>query len=100
MRELVEDRVGTDDGEMVIDSFALGDVPFQEAGQSATAAQVRSELRAGSAHQIFGDCIGIVGNHNPATFPFNPVQIGNCSLHVQPAAVRSDRLADGRPRQL
>jgi hypothetical protein len=73
---------------------APGDVPFPEADQGAMAAQVRSELRAGDAHQIFGDRVGIVGNHNPATFPRDPLQIGNGFLHVQAAAVRADRLAD------
>jgi hypothetical protein len=41
MRDLVHDRVGTDDSKVIIDSFTLGDIPFQETDESVTAAQVR-----------------------------------------------------------
>ena len=37
MRDLVQDLVGTDDRKMIVDSFTLGDIPFQETDQSVTA---------------------------------------------------------------
>jgi hypothetical protein len=45
--DLVENRVGTDEGKMVIDPFAHGDVPFQEADQGATTAQVQQLVPRG-----------------------------------------------------
>jgi hypothetical protein len=44
VRDFVEDRLGTNGGEMIIDSFASGAVPFQEADEGATTAQIRSQL--------------------------------------------------------
>jgi len=38
--ELSEDRVGINNGEMVVDPFASGDVPFQETDEGSTTAQV------------------------------------------------------------
>jgi len=71
--DLVEDRVGTNDGEMVTDSLTLGDVPFQETGDGAPPAQVRFEHWTGNTGELFADHIGIVGNDNPAARPHEPV---------------------------
>src|ERR1035441_3005517 len=61
--DFIEDCLGANHGEMVIDSFTLGHVPFQEADERATAAQVRAEDGAGDADRFLADRIGIVGNN-------------------------------------
>ncbi len=94
MGNLVQDRFGSDEGKMIIDPFASGDVPFQEANQGAPAAQVRREFRPGDAHEIFRDRIGVVRDHDATTFPGNPVEIRDGPLHVQSTAVGSDGFAD------
>ena len=75
MGDLVEDYVRANGGEMVVDALTFGDVPFQEADQGAATAQVRGQFRAGDAHGVFGDGIGVVSDHNSATCPDDPVQI-------------------------
>jgi hypothetical protein len=37
----LEDRLGTDSCEMIVDSFTSGVVPFQEANEGVTSTQVR-----------------------------------------------------------
>jgi hypothetical protein len=79
---------------MIINPLASGRVPFQEANQGAPTAQVRCQFRPGDAHEVFGDRIGVVSDHDATILPGNPVEIRDGSLHVQPAAVRPDRFAD------
>ena len=95
MRDFIEDSFGTNRGEMVIDSFTLGNVPFEEADDGTPAAQVRAEHRACDADGLLGDRVGIIGNHHRAAGPHDPVEIRDCPFDVQPAAVRPDGLADG-----
>ena len=94
MSHLVQDRLRSNDGKMIIDALASGDVPFQEANQGAPAAQVRRQLRTSDAHQIFCDRIGVVSDHDAATFPGNPVEIRDGPFHVQATAVGPHRFAD------
>jgi hypothetical protein len=45
--------------------------------------------------EIFGDNVCVVSDDDAATFPSNPIEIGDGSLHVQSGPVRPDCLADG-----
>ena len=43
MGDLVQDHLGTDGRKMIIDAFTFGDIPFQEADEGITAAEVGCE---------------------------------------------------------
>src|SRR5579883_2100437 len=79
---------------MVVNAFAPIRVPFQKSNDGPTTAQVCGELGASNAHHLFRDGVGIVCDHDAATIPRNPLQIGNRALHIQTAAIGPYGLAN------
>jgi hypothetical protein len=72
---------------MIIDSFASADVLFQEADDGAAATQVGGQLGAGDAYGFFGHCVGVIGNHDAAILPHDPIQIWDGPSDVLTATV-------------
>ena len=95
MGNFVEHDVRTNDRKVVVNALALGQVPFEEPHQGAPPAQMCREFRAGDPYEVFGDRVRIVRDYNLAALPDEPIEVGYSALDVEPAAVRSDSLADG-----
>src|SRR5439155_26736448 len=95
MSDFVQDSVRASRREVVIDALAFGQVPFEESNQGTATAQVRGQFRAGDAHGGFYDGVRVVGDHNFAILPGDPVQVGNRALHVEPGAVGSNGFSNG-----
>jgi len=94
VRDGIENHVGTDNGEMIVDSFAFGAVPFQETDEGATSAQVRCEFGAGDADESFGHGVGVIGDDDETAVPSDPIEISDRTLHIQTAAVQTNGLSD------
>src|SRR6516225_6820122 len=95
MGDFVQDSVRASDREVVVNSLAFGQLPFEESHQSAATAKVRGQFRAGDAHGGFNDDVRVVSDDHFAILPGDPVQVWNRALHVEAAAVRSNGLSNG-----
>ena len=94
MRDFFEYSLGPNNRQVVVNSLALGHVPFEETHKAASPTQVRSEFGTGDAHEVFRDDVGVVGDDDPAALPVDPVQVGDDALYIETATVGSDCFAD------
>src|SRR6185437_11265771 len=80
--------------EVIIYAFALPCIPFEKADNSASAAQMPSELGTCETNQVPLARVRVVRNDDFSTFPRDALQIGNWPLHIQPLAIRPVCLSD------
>jgi hypothetical protein len=73
--------------------FPFGHIPFKEAHEGASAAQVRSEFGTGGANDVLRTGVRIVSDHDLVALPGGPVQVRDDALHIEATPVRSDGLA-------
>ena len=79
---------------MIIDAFAVCQIPFIKANSRAQLSQVLRKFIAGKAHLIFRSHVGIETEDDLPVFPGNPIEVRNRTLNIQPLPVRACRLAD------
>jgi hypothetical protein len=82
---------------VIVDAFAFIGIPLQESDECTAGAQMCGQGGTRDTHRLFRNSIGIVSNDNPAACPGDPVEIGNSTFDIQPAAIWANGLADGFP---
>jgi hypothetical protein len=75
---------------MIVDALSFSDIPLQEPDQGTARAEVSGQGGTGDTHQFLRNRVRIVSNHHPAARPGDPVEIGDSTFDIHPAAIRAD----------
>lgn len=80
--------------QVIVNAFAMREIPFEKADDRALVPKVLRQLDARETKLVFQRRIGVECDDDLAAFPRDPIQIENWSFDIQPLAIRRGGFAD------